>query len=166
MSTPNFETQYGYPLMIVDDTDYCFPRCPKCGSWMEKVGDEWDCCECEYHTDEPEGFELDDFSYEFEIERVQDELEDFNDTLMFHKLTLKSGYYRGVQTYVESNDPHYMENYETRYEWDLYRSQAIRKYDSEERKVNRYLHKLKYQGLKELELRCTFSNGEAIYDYV
>lgn len=94
-------------------------------------------------------------------------MEEFNDTLTFHEITFKSGYYSGVQLYVEEKeDPHELDNDDCHYYFDMCRSQAIRKYDAEIRKINKWMDKVAPEyGWAELYCLGIFSNGEAIYEY-
>lgn len=96
-----------------------------------------------------------------------DEMNSLNDILVFHKLSLKDGYYDGVQIYVvEKENPHELDNDDCKYYYDMCRSKAIRKYDSEIRKINKWMDKVASQyGWKELYCLGVFSNGEAIYEY-
>lgn len=94
-------------------------------------------------------------------------MEDFNNELTFHELTFRSGYYDGVQLYVEEKEnPNELDNDDCRYYYDMCRSQSIRKYEAEIRKINKWMDKVatKY-GWKELYCIGVFSNGEAIYEY-
>ena len=171
MSTPNFRTQRDIPLIIIDDTDYELPVCPECGGWMEQVGDsKWECTACDYTTNDVENDcenEFDELSYEMDIRFIEEELDKFNEGLTFCKIVLRSGYYRGVQTLVECDlDPHELDNYECRYNWDMCRSMAIRKHEAEERKVVKHLKSMKGDSIKELICVAIFSNGEAFYEYV
>lgn len=170
MSTPNFITQNGFPLMVLDDNEYFLPVCPECGSWMEEIGEgKWGCTMCEYTTDDPDSDcerEFDELTYEEDIKFIEDDLERFNAGLTFLKVKFRSGYYRGVQTVVECPDnPCDLGNSECRYLWDMCRSKAIRKFESERRKVAKFLKELRRSGLVELVLVGIFSNGEAVYHY-
>ena len=108
-----------------------------------------------------------------EVQETVDDIEsrlenDVNGGLIFHKISVESGYYSGVQFYVETtDDPTEMDNEDCRYYFDMYRSVAIRRYNSEVNKVCRILRKLaKEYGFDELYLRARFSNGEALYGRV
>lgn len=95
-------------------------------------------------------------------------MEDFNDTLIFHELQFRSGYYTGLQIYVEEKEesPHDLDNDDCNYYYDMCRSKAIRKYDAEIRKINRFMDKVATEyGWRELHCLGIFSNGEAIYQY-
>lgn len=94
-------------------------------------------------------------------------MEKFNDDLIFHSMEFESGYYSGVQLYVEElENPHELNNDDCRYYYDMCRSQAVRKYEAEIRKINRWMEKTatKY-GWRKLHCLGIFSNGEAIYQY-
>jgi hypothetical protein len=94
-------------------------------------------------------------------------MENFNNDLIFHKIEIKSGYYDGVQLYVdELENPHELDNDDCRYYYDMCRSQAIRKYDAEIRKINKWMEKVATEyGWRKLNCLGVFSNGEAIYQY-
>ena len=94
-------------------------------------------------------------------------MEKFNYSLDFHHLEFKSGYYDGVQLYVEEfENPYELDNEDCRYYYDMCRSQAIRKYDAEIRKINKWMEKTAVEyGWRKLNCLGVFSNGEAIYQY-
>lgn len=94
-------------------------------------------------------------------------MENFNDELTFHELQFKSGYYVGVQIYVEEKEnPHELDNEDCRYYYDMCRSVAIRKYDAEIRKINKWMDKVATEyGWRKLNCIGIFSNGEAVYEY-
>lgn len=110
-------------------------------------------------------FEGDDADYWCVSEDIAQELEKLNGSLMFHKIELDSGHYYGLQFVVdEENDPNEMNNYECRCYFDMFRSVAIRRYNSEINKVNRLLRKLaESYGFEEMVCTAMFSNGEALY---
>lgn len=97
----------------------------------------------------------------------KDLMEDFTETLCFHKLDFKSGYYTGIQIYVEEvENPHELDNEDCHYYFDMCRSKSIRKYDAEIRKINRWLDKVAVEyGWRQLLCLGIFSNGEAVYRY-
>ena len=97
----------------------------------------------------------------------KDLMEKLNDSLVFHSMEFKSGYYAGVQLYVEEKDnPHDLDNESCKYYYDMYKSQAIRKYEAEIRKINKWMEKIAVQyGWKKLNCLGVFSNGEAVYEY-
>jgi hypothetical protein len=101
-----------------------------------------------------------------ETKDIQDELIDINDELLFHEIKIQSGYYSGVQFYVEVNhdlteDKSYTSS-DCHYYFDCCRSVAYRKYNAEIRKINRKLAELsKKYGFQEYVCTARFSNGEA-----
>lgn len=109
--------------------------------------------------------ELDAYDLESELSEA---LEEINDELTFHKVELQSGYYYGLQFYVdELHDPNEYDNDDCRYEFDLCRSVAIRRYESEINKITRRLRRLASgYGFEELCCVGVFSNGEAVYSRV
>ena len=94
-------------------------------------------------------------------------MENFSDDLTFHSLEFKSGYYDGVQIFAEEKEnPHELDNEDCRYYFDMCRSQAVRKYDAEIRKINKWMEKVATEyGWRKLNCLGVFSNGEAIYQY-
>ena len=99
---------------------------------------------------------------------VSDAVETVNDELHFHKISVISGYYSGIQLYVEEqHDPNDYDNSDCRYFFDMYRSQAIRRYKSEINKINRKLRRIADRyGFERLACTAVFSNGEAFYERV
>lgn len=97
----------------------------------------------------------------------KDAMEKFNNTLVFHELEFRSGYYDGVQLYVKEKDnPYELDNEDCRYYYDMCRSKAIRKYDAEVRKINKWMDGTTVEyGWEELICLGVFSNGEAVYQY-
>lgn len=95
-------------------------------------------------------------------------LDSINNQLLFFEAKFKSGYYEGVQLiFDELYNPEEMDNEETRYQFDLCRSVAIRKYHAEINKINRMIDKL----CKETEwckygVSARFSNGETWYSKI
>lgn len=95
-------------------------------------------------------------------------LDAINEALMFFKARLKAGYYEGVQMiFDEEYNPEEMDNEETRYEFDLCRSRAIRKYHAEINKINRLIDKLcKDYSWSKYGATARFSNGETWYSKI
>lgn len=140
MSCPNFQTQRNFPLYCYDDTEM-----------------EW--------------WEAQDF-----FGLVQSDLDEMNSDLRFFKITLNSGYYCGVQLFVQmqhyafmagfdEDGPEDADNEDCRYYLDMCRSEAVRKYWAEQRKVLKLMEKIGAAwGFEEYVCTAIFSNGEAIYD--
>lgn len=134
MSAPNFRTMENFPLFALDTT-----------------------------TEDGEPMEW--WEIEELCQDISAALESVNETLLFHKVSVEGGYYFGLQFYVdELHDPHDYDNDDCRYEFDLCRSVAIRRYKGEIGKITRSLRKLaRGYGFEELYCGGIFSNGEAVY---
>ena len=140
MSTPNFWTQRNFPL-------YCFDNSEM--EWIE--------------------------AHEF-FSGINEELNELNDGLRFFRVVLHDGYYCGVQLYVEmqsyaeqagftEDDGEDATNEDCRYYLDMCRSEAIRKYEAEQRKVRKLMQKIADAwGFEQYYCVCIFSNGEAVYE--
>lgn len=166
MSAANFSTMRDFPLFV---KDYCqdAKRCPECGAIMADDATECEFCDCN---------ELENCQYFDEFEAGEDQksieeiLDDFNRyELLFHEVKIQSGYYTGVQFYVEVNhdlteDKDYS-NSNCHYFFDCCRSVAYRKYTVEIRKINRKLVELaKKYGFQEYVCTARFSSGEAFFE--
>lgn len=119
------------------------------------------------NMEEMDWIEADEF-----YSNVEEVVDEFNEDLLFFKVSLKSGYYEGVQFYVEDKEDFgkYMNEFtndDCHYYFDVCRSVAIRKYYSEINKINRWLKKTaKEWGFIQLSVVARFSNGETIYEIV
>lgn len=140
MSTPNFRTQKNFPLWCIDDSDM---------EWWEAK---------EFYKD------------------MQEDIDEQNDKLTFFRIAICSGYYVGAQLYIEMQNyaeeagfdvdgAENIENEYRRYYLDMCRSEAIRKYEAEQRKVCRLMKKIGERwGFEQYYCTAIFSNGEAIYE--
>ena len=178
MSTPNFYNQENFKLYVqsfepIDIEEYeaeYFQDDDRIYSVYEKAeGDDYKDYLLENSYQNAMSFWRDIF-YEDIYEGAdgfKGLMEDFNDTLAFHEVKFKFGYYDGIQLYVEEKEnPHELDNEDCKYFYDLCRSKAIRKYDAEIGKINRWMDKVAVEyGWKELVCLGIFSNGEAIYQY-
>lgn len=110
-------------------------------------------------SDDDDDFFWDDLQSNFDCEIK-------NIPLVFHKIELKSGYYSDVQIFCkEIENPHELDNYDCKYYFDMYKSQAIRAYDAEIKRINKkILPKFKDLGFFKINCIGVFSNGEAIYE--
>lgn len=86
--------------------------------------------------------------------------------LTFYKIKLKGGYYAGAQVFFEEiQNPHELDNYDCKYYFNLYKSQAVKKYDAELKRISKkILPKFKDIGFFKINCIGVFSNGEAIYE--
>lgn len=180
MSCPNFETQKNFNLYLWDFTrpndeilndniihsEY-FEDVTNVSDITESMRDEyaesmynWECRDI-----------IDNFS-----STVNDILHTFKRELQFFEITLKDGYYCGLQFYVEEKG--YLKDYictdnieedvtneDTKYYFDMCKSEFIRKYYSEINFINKkLLPKLaKFFNFEEYYCGGIFSNGEAVY---
>jgi hypothetical protein len=159
-----------FDLWAVGSNQFYSKCCPECEYYQD--GDECEICGADLAEIEPE---FDDLAEMFFYEDIFRELEEINKELLFHEISIESGYYEGLQLYVSlthaadhagftDNGPEYADNESTRYYLDLCRSAAIRKYEAEQRKVNRILAKIgRAYGMDKLAIYARFSNGETWY---
>ena len=109
------------------------------------------------------------WEYEDFEEEIQPIIDDLNEDLLFHTVSLKDGYYDGVQIYIEEKYEHEEDfsdwtNDDFRYYFDNYRSKTVPKYMPEIRKINKWLDKIvKDFGMDKLGITAVFSNGETMY---
>ena len=160
MSAPNFRTMADFPLFVTE-TPYC-KVCPECGCTCADDADECDECGTDIKDIKAVYDEVADNDNCTNMVRATERL---NRGLMFHKVTVESGYYVGLQFFVETRiDPNELDNDACLYEWDICRSEACRRYGVEKRRLAKALRK-EAEGLGLTELACMgiFSNGEAVY---
>lgn len=164
MSAPNFKTMMDFPL-IVADYQYC-KICPECGCGQDPENEKCECCDADLTEVEERVDEILCQETTNEMEKVAARL---NEVQPFFKVTVESGYYCGVQFFVENkNDPvEDMENDDTNYYYGMCRSKAMRKEKAAGNLIRRELRKAKDElGLIELACLGIFSNGEAVYEKV
>ena len=169
MGTCNFHSMTNFDLWAIDD--FYFKVCPEC-LCGGLDGDECEICGADLSDVSPEFDEIEEMTF---YENVLEELEEINQGLLFHEISIKSGYYAGLQLYVELNHaadhagftdagPEYLDNESAHYYFDLCRSAAIRKYEAEQRKINKLLEKIgRAYGMDKLAIYARFSNGETWY---
>lgn len=167
MSTANFDSrQLGFPLYVHDNI-YA-KVCPECGAWNSAEDD--DCYECGASLADAEE-RYDDVQEEWLCDEVNEDFARDNLMLKFFRLSLKSGYYGGVQFDVDWNervgDPEELDNEDAHYYFDCCRSEMLRRYKSERRTLAKRLKQLAdYHGFEEIRCVGMFSNGEAVYERV
>lgn len=169
MGTCNFNSMTNFDLWAIND--FYFKVCPECSTGCQD-GDTCEYCGADLSDIETEFDEIAETCF---YEDVLRELEEINRGLLFHEISIISGYYVGLQLYVELNQaadnagftdagPEYLDNESARYYFDLCRSAAIRKYEAEQRKINRILAKIGgAYGMDKLAIYARFSNGETWY---
>ena len=163
MSTPNFAVQGIFPLYVLDFTSEV-SYCPICSLYQDVENDVCENCggELEHRTF------YDEVEASYTCSEIESKLESVNENFMFHEIKLLGGRYWGVQFYVEEkHDPNEYDNDECRYQFDMCRSAAIRRYESEINKVKKSLHTLAQEyGFDQMFCCAIFSNGEALYGRV
>ena len=166
MSAPNFMTMENFSL-FVHDTPYC-KICPECNSTCGENDDKCNECGADISDVQVVYDEILDSDIVREMEAAASKI---NKELDIFKVSVESGYYSGHQFFVttEKDSPELLTNEECKEYWayDMCRSKAIRKYNAEIRKINKWLKKTgKEMGLVELVCLGRFSNGEAVYSIV
>ena len=173
MSCPNFETQENFKLFLWDferpNDEYLNENILETDEDVTNVSDITESMRNDYAESiyEREYRDIvDNFS-----ETVHDILHTLKRELQFFEVTLKDGYYCGLQFYVEETgnmryiDVEDVDNEETRYYYDMCKSEFLRKYNSEINFINKkLLPKLaKFFSFEEYYCGGMFSNGEALY---
>lgn len=163
MSTNNFKTMPNFPLIVGDDI---FTKiCPECGLSHDAEATVCDGCGISLKDVGTTYDEIGNMDQCNEMQRVADEINEKQD---FFTVSVESGYYRGVQFYVEEKyDMECLDNDDAHYYFGMCRSKAIRKAQVAENKVRKMLNKAKAElGLLELEKVAQFSDGSALYERV
>lgn len=157
MSAANFRSMdFGMPMII--------------GRTYEQMAKEYESeFGEEFNEDMFSAYEQDDFESAMELAG------EFSDGLTFHIVEVISGYYSGFQFFVKERyedqfdlDPesrYCIDNDEAHYYFDTYRSVALRRAESEKRKIARWLNQLTQSGFNRIACVGRFSNGEATYDF-
>lgn len=164
MATANFRTMEHFPLIVAADP-MC-RECPECGCFCGE--DEKVCSECGASLDEA-AVKYDEIAAYDLAHEMEQAAKDMNEYLTFHKVVVESGYYNGLQFYVEEDFHDYcsiedIDNEYAQYYYGMCRSKMLRKYHSEVNWLNRRLRKVRDEmGLMELAVYARFSNGETMY---
>lgn len=171
MGTCNFWSMENFDLWATSSDQFYSKVCPVCNCG----GLEGETCEiCGADLSEIET-EYDEIAAQFFWEELEKRCQEENENLRFFQISPKSGYYDGLQLYVELSQaadnagftergPEYLENDDAHYYFDLCRSKCIRAYESEKRKVNKILEQIgRAHGLDKLGIFARFSNGETWY---
>lgn len=160
MATGNFHSMADFPLIVAEEM---FVKvCPDCGVANERGADKCECG-CDLSCVDEEYDQLAMEGIVSDMERVADEL---NAAQQFYDVSVKSGYYSGVQFYVEEKygDVTTYDNEGAQYEFGVCRSEMLRRFKVAGNKVRRGLLKAKKElGLDEIVCYARFSNGECVY---
>lgn len=173
--TSNFWSMDNFPIwakMYEEDSKLC----PDCYTWQDADNDICEFCDCDLSDVIAETY-LDEYVYNNELKEIDDKIDEFNDTLIFHKVEIKSGYYQGVQFYVDCkyrvNRNNELYDFETdedvqlEYDFDSkYNTIAEMQkgYEDEIHKINSWLERIgKNFGFEKYGVVARFSNGETMY---
>lgn len=171
MGTCNFYSMENFDLWATSSNDFYAKACPACNTGGLD-GDTCEYCGADLSGIDPEYDWISAQEYTSDLEnRCQEE----NEKLRFFEISVKSGYYDGLQLYVDltqaadnagftERGPEYTDNEATRDYFDMCRSKCIRAYEAEKRKVNKILAIIGGQyGMDKLGVFARFSNGETWY---
>ena len=161
MATGNFKTMRDFPLIVAND-EYT-KICPECGCGQGGTPDKCECCGADLTAVEAI---YDELGMQDRVKEMEKKAEELNEYLTFFTVSVESGYYSGLQFYVDEKycDVEEMDNDESNYEFGMCRSKMLRKYKSEGNWLRRALHKAKNElGLVELGVYARFDNGEVMY---
>lgn len=157
MGTANFITQDRFDLYV---TDYEAPS-------------KQDLIEQGYADEEAENYDC-SLDLEMFYDDIQSEFEyvskalakKLRKPLQYHEIVLKSGYYAGVQLFVNeiNENPHNLGNEDTHYYYGMCRSKAIKEYEADIQRARKLMEMIAKE-LHFVRLGCIgiFSNGEAVY---
>jgi len=160
MSAANFKSMADFPLVVANDS-YC-KICPECGLTNDKNADVCDCG-CDITNVEAVYDEWTSMDIASEMGKVAQSLNERQD---FYTVSVESGYYSGMQFYVEDKYCNIDEwdNEDAQGEFGICRSEMIRRYRVAGNLIRRGLEKAKNDlGLMELAVTARFSNGEVWY---
>lgn len=173
MSTPNFRTQEDFDLYCYDEWDISQEQVDEMREMNEYDSSISDDTIEEWIAEDNVRFLEEDFPYAHKECK-----EELKRGLEFFTVTLMGGHYGGVQFYVELDKNlhnwgstidevlEYIDNEDTRYYYDMRKSEFKRKIISEVNFINKkYLPLLaRKTGFKKYNCIGIFSNGEAIYE--
>lgn len=163
MATANFKTMADFPLIA--KCDEYIKVCPECGLSNSSDAEK---CECGCDLAEVEAI-VDDWECEYILEEMRKVAAKLNEAQPFYEVTVESGYYSGVQFYVDEKywKIEDMSNEASRDEFGVCRSEMLRRYKVAGNTIRRGLYKAaKDLGLDTLVCTARFSNGEAWYTKV
>ena len=171
MSTCNFCSMENFDLWAVSNERFYGKICPEC--YCSGQGGDT----CEYC-----GADLSETSEEYDEIAAQEFYNDLetccqeeNENLKFFEISVKSGYYDGLQLFVDltqaadnagftERGPEYLDNESAHDYFDMCRSKCIRAYEAEKRKVNKILAKIgAAYSMDKIAVYARFSNGETWY---
>ncbi len=164
MATANFRNMANFPLIVASDT--YIKVCPECYCSNEEDAEKCSECGCDI-TDTERHF--DDIAAQEIVKEMEKVADSLNSEQSFFSVSVESGYYSGVQFYVDEEYYNLEDftNEDARNEFDMCRSAMLRKYATAANKISKGLYKAKDElDMEELVCTARFSNGEAWYHKV
>ena len=164
MSTCNFKTMKDFDLWVIDEEKMCEFYLGE--EYKKENGIE------EYSYDDI------DLAYDLLREDFNDDsgIDKLNDSLQWYNVELRSGYYEGLQIYIDTewsgineyadwlpSKPLIWDDEECELQFGLTREETIKMIEEEKKKINEFLENTKYYGFYKIKCIGVFSNGEAVY---
>lgn len=167
MSCPNFKSMDEFPLIVADNMT---GKLCECGCMNAEDAETCEMCGASLEDVEAS---YDEIGMEVLATDMETWADRMNDELRFYKVSVESGYYVGLQFYVTTtcgggyDSPEDMDNEDTQYYYGKCRSQILREFYAEQKRIVKMLRRAKEElGLDEIVCVDIFSNGEAIYEKV
>lgn len=158
MGTCNFWTMDDFDLVVMSDEMLC----------KNYLGDEFIAERME---------EIEDYDPIGDIELAWDlfnedmnewsGMDEVNDTLLWYNIRLKSGYYDGVQFYIDTEwlPIEGWDDEECEYYFDRNKEETKKMIEEEKERINKFLDEMvTLFGFERIRCVGVFSNGEAVYE--
>lgn len=157
MGTCNFWTMDDFDLVVMSDEKIC----------QNFLGDEFiEERKAEFEDYDP----IDDIELAWDLfKEDMDEwsgLDYLNDTLLWYNVRLKSGYYDGVQFYIDTEwlDIDGWDDDECYMYFDRNKEETKQMIEEEKKRINDFLDKMVEYGWERIRCVGVFNNGEAVYE--
>jgi hypothetical protein len=183
MSAPNFQTQNDFDLYVFDE-NYYFDNLAEEEKiyWLDEFKEDFENLSDVEIEEKLRKLCLDSYYnwFEDDFEELEYQLSEEKQTkyrpLEFFEIKYKSGYYVGVQLYVEhkyyikdyiSEDfEKFFDNDDFHYVFGECKSKVLKRYQAEIKRINKVIlpYYAKRLFMIKLNLIGVFSNGEAVYE--
>lgn len=165
MSASNFYTQDDFPLYALMPSEFAVNFCTNCDTYFAHDETACPCCGSTNIEEREDEWEYYDLAHD-----IMHDLEELNNGLTFFEVKALSGYYEGLQLYVEHlhyDDIKEIDNDDAHYFFDCCRSVCLRKYRSEYNRLLKILKQFAEEHcMIQLAVSARFSNGETWYSKV